>query len=100
MSDMKERYSFVTNNEENWQCIGIKGGRFQGVVYKYGKVSVPEKENEKGDLPLKFEYDIVDTNGLPDEFFTEDFHELIGDILVDILDEQLNKGTLQYATND
>ena len=51
-------------------------------------------------MPLKFEYDIVDANGLPDEFFTEDFHELIGDILVDILDEQLNKGTLQYATND
>ena len=102
MSDIKDQYTFVTDKKENWQCIGINGGRYQGVIYKYGKVTIPEppEENYEGDLPLKFEYDMIDSNGLPKEYFKEDFHALIGDILVDILDEQLNEGTLQYVSDD
>ena len=42
MSDMKDRYVFVTDNKDNWQCIGIRGGQFDGVVYKYGKITIPE----------------------------------------------------------
>ena len=59
MSDIKDQYTFVTDKKENWQCIGINGGRYQGVIYKYGKVTIPEppEENYEGDLPLKFEYD-------------------------------------------
>ena len=102
MSDMKDRYVFVTDNEDNWQCIGIRGGQFDGVVYKYGKITIPEppeKDIEK-DLTLKFEYDIVSTNNLPAEWFGEEFFNLIGDILVDILDQRMKEGTLEYVTND
>ena len=102
MSDMKDRYVFVTDNEDNWQCIGIRGGQFDGVVYKYGKITIPEppeKDIEK-DLTLKFEYDIVSTNNLPSEWFGEEFFNLIGDILVDILDQRMKEGTLEYVTND
>ena len=102
MSNIKDRYAFVTDKKENWQCIGIVGGRYEGVIYKYGKVTIPEppEENYKGDLPLKFVYDIVDTNGLPEGYFGDDFDKLIGDILVNILDDQLNKGMLQYVTDN
>ena len=102
MSDIKDQYTFVTDKKENWQCVGIRTGRFEGVIYKYGKVTIPEppEEDYQGDLPLKFEYDIVDTNGLPGEWFDESFYTLIGDILVDILDEQLKDGTLQYVSDD
>jgi hypothetical protein len=102
MSNIKDRYVFVTDNEDNWQCIGIRGGQFDGVVYKYGKITIPEppeKDIEK-DLTLKFEYDIVSTNNLPAEWFGEEFFNLIGDILVDILDERMKEGTLEYVTND
>ena len=75
---------------EDWTGIGITEGRYEGVIYKYGKVSVPEEENEDGTLPLRFEYDIIDTNNHPEEDFKEDFDGLIGDILVDILDKELN----------
>ena len=75
---------------EDWTAIGITKGRYEGVIYKYGKVSVPEEENEDGTLPLRFEYDIIDTNNHPEEDFKEDFDGLIGDILVDILDKELN----------
>ena len=63
-------------------------------MYRYGKVSIPRTEEltEEGDLPFRFEYDIVDSNGLEQEHFGQDFFKLIGDILVDIItnEEQID----------
>ena len=89
--NIKDSYIFVTNNKDETQCIGIRGGRFEGVIYKYGDVSIPNPNEMKGksDLPLKFYYDIVDNNSLPVEWFNEEFNTLIGDILVDILENQI-----------
>jgi|TARA_B110000967_G_C18804219_1_gene520102 hypothetical protein len=101
--NIKDSYKFVTNNNDETQCIGLThdAGRFQGVIYKYGKVSVPDPEEmkTKSDLPLSFHYDIVDNNSLPKEFFNEDFNNLIGDILVDILDDQLQGGKVNFEEN-
>ena len=95
---IRDQYVFITNKDENMQCIGIRKGKFEGVVYKYGKVSLG-KENKDGNLPFKFEYDILDNNMIPrKEFDDENFFKLLGDILVDIIDRQedLNIG----YTND
>ena len=95
---IKDQYVFITNKDENMQCIGIRKGKFEGVVYKYGKVSLGE-ENKDGNLPFKFEYDILDNNMIPrEEFDDSNFFKLLGDILVDIIDRQedLNIG----YTND
>ena len=61
---------------------------------------VSNEEYIEKDLTLKFEYDIVSTNNLPAEWFGEEFFNLIGDILVDILDQRMKEGTLEYVTND
>ena len=72
------------------QCIGIKKGKYAGVVYKYGKVSLGE-ETEDGKMPFKFEFDILDSNLIPrEEFDGDEFPKLIGDILVDVIDRQEN----------
>ena len=85
---IKDQYVFITNKDENMQCIGIRKGKFEGVVYIYGKVSLGE-ENKDGNLPFKFEYDILDNNMIPrKEFDDENFFKLLGDILVDIIDRQ------------
>ena len=96
IENIKDRYAFVTNNMDETQCIGIRGGRFEGVIYKYGNVSIPNPDEMKGksDLPLKFHYDIVDNNSLPIEWFNEEFNNLIGDILVDIIDNQIENGNV------
>ena len=77
-----------------------EAGKYQGVVYKYGKVSFAEEEDENGKLPLHFEWDIIDSNGLPKEMVDDEFFNLIGDVLYDILDQQLNDGNLQYVNTD
>ena len=87
---IRDQYVFITNKNEDMQCIGIKEGKFAGVVYKYGKVSIGE-ETKKGNLPFRFEYDILDNNMIPREQFDDDtFFNLLGDILVDIIDRQEN----------
>ena len=87
---IRDQYVFITNKNEDMQCIGIREGKFEGVVYKYGKVSLGE-ETENGSLPFRFEYDILDNNMIPrEEFDDENFFKLLGDILVDIIDRQEN----------
>ena len=95
---IRDQYVFITDRNQEQQLIGIRKGKFEGVVYKYGKVSLGE-ENKDRNLPFRFEYDILDNNMIPREEFDDDnFFKLLGDILVDIIDRQedLNIG----YTND
>jgi len=105
MENVKQLYQYVSNNKEQTQCIGLtkEAGQFQGVVYKYGKVAIPDPNELSGerDLPLSFLYDIVDSNNLPRNWLeTSEFHKLIGDILVDILDDQMKDGSVQFANTN
>ena len=90
MSDIKDNYTFVSQKDEDFASIMIKDGKFKDVIYNYGKVSIPKEDNlnEDGTLPFRFEYTIVDNVGIPREEFNEEFFTFIGDILVDIIDEQ------------
>ena len=90
MSDIKDNYTFVSQKVEDFASIMIKDGKFKDVIYNYGKVSIPEEDNlnEDGTLPFRFQYTIIDNVGIPRENFGEDFFTLIGDILVDIINEQ------------
>ena len=97
MSDIKSKYMFVSQVEDEWASVCIKGGKFDGVIYNYGKVSVPKKENDNGTLPFRFEYNIIDNVGISREDFGEEFFVLIGDILVDIIDDQLKENKLGYV---
>ena len=81
-----EQYQFIERRGDDFTCVGIKGGKYEGVIYKYGTVSIAEKENNKGEMPLSFQYDILDPNGLERKEFDDNFFNLIGDILVDIID--------------
>jgi len=102
MPDIKDRYMFVSGDDEDFASIMIKDGKFKDVIYNYGKVSIPEEDNlnEDGTLPFRFEYTIIDNVGIPRETFGEDFFTLIGDILVDIIHEQSEEDNVKYVTDD
>jgi hypothetical protein len=102
MSDIKNRYTFVSQEEEDFASIMIKDGKFKDVIYNYGKVSIPEEDNlnEDGTLPFRFEYTIIDNVGIPRDNFDEEFFTLIGDILVDIIHEQSEEDNVKYVTDD
>lgn len=84
-SKKKQQYKYVTDKTQTWQCIGLVGGKYDGVVYRYGKVGI----EENGDSAvLRFDYEIVDSNGIPVDSIGDDFRNTIGDILTEIIQNQ------------
>ena len=99
---MSVKWSWVSRKEDKQASLRISEGKFEGVVYSYGKVVLPveQKMNVKGDLPFKFEYSILDNANIDRKEFGNDFFTIIGDILVDIIDEQLQEENLEYRPDD
>jgi|TARA_B110000014_G_scaffold244018_1_gene214852 hypothetical protein len=96
--NIHEYFKYVTDKDQEWTAIGLteKAGEFQGVVYRYGTIVPPKEPSSKADLynnkdevtdklPFKFEWQILDSNGLEKERFNDKFFTLIGDILVHII---------------
>ena len=100
MSEVK--WSWVSRKEDKQASLRISEGKFEGVVYSYGKIVLPVEQeiNGKGDLPFKFEYSILDNANIDRKEFGKDFFKIIGDILVDIIDEQLQEKNLEYRSDD
>jgi len=100
MQNIKDKYVYLTTEKEDQTCIGIKGGTFAGVVYKYGEISLGE-ETDDGKMPFKFKFDILDNNGLSRPQFdaNDEWITLIGDILIDIIDEQHEKENKLESNN-
>ena len=99
--NIHEYFKYVTDKDQEWTAIGLteKAGEFQGVVYRYGTIVPPKEPSSKADLynnkdevtdklPFKFEWQILDSNGLEKERFNDKFFTLIGDILVHIISKE------------
>ena len=105
-----KKFVFLNSNAHPDQtCIGLTSETdYHGVVYKYGKVTFPEEimdEKEldrRKDLPFKFEYDILETNGIPKGNFNDKFEKLVGDVLLHIIIAQSEDGTIEsnYRTDN
>ena len=42
---MPENYTFVSRDKDKWTSILITKGDYEGVIYRYGRVSIAKKEN-------------------------------------------------------
>ena len=88
-----KRYIFAHREGDEYTCIKITEGKFIGVIYHYGKVSfAPESEMKEGKLPMKFDYTVALN---PTEYNLNDnqeFIDFIGDILLELLEEQVKSG--------
>ena len=102
MSDIKSKYKFVSRENEEWASVMLTEGKFKDVIYNYGKVSVPDenKKDANGNLPFRFEFNILDNVGIDRDEFGEDFFTLIGDILVDIINDDTETDVLEQAVNN
>ena len=56
---------------------------------------MPEPTSD-GFAQLSFDYNIEDNNNIPRDQFDEEFFQLIGDILVDIIDQRMEDETLIF----
>ena len=95
-----EKFVFLESKDiPNQTCIGLTElTDYAGVVYKYGKVTLPDENKLMQDnhLNLKFDYDILDTNGISKEILEgKEFHKLIGDILYHVIIAQSEDGNIE-----
>ena len=90
------RYTFAQKEGEEYSCVKLTEGKYKDVIYHYGRVAfAPESEKQPdGKLPMKFDY-TIDKN--PNNLILLDnseFIDYIGDILLELLEQQVKTGTL------
>ena len=95
-----KKFVFLENKDIPEQtCIGLtEKTEYAGVVYKYGKVTLPDESalSANEHLNLKFDYDIIDTNGISKDILEgKEFHKLIGDILFHVIIAQSGDGSIE-----
>lgn len=93
-------FNYVIPETEN-TTVGIKilSGEFLNTVYQYGKVKLQE-END-GAIYLQFIYNVLETPLNKEELEkNSDFKNYIGDILVNIMSANLDKGLIDEAGTD
>ena len=90
MSNKIKKIWELTDSKENPQigAIKINDGEFSGLVYQYGEVNFNERED--GQMEVKFKYNIIENPNDMKE--NQDMMNFMGDILVELLDEQLGEG--------
>ena len=89
-----KRYIFAQKQGDDFSCIKLLEGDYEGIIYKYNNIKFSETENEVGQIPLKFTYDIM-VNPNKKDIESNDFRNYIGDILIECVEEQLQNGTLK-----
>jgi hypothetical protein len=73
----------------------ITKGKFKDVIYKYNRFGLIDPEKEAEELKYRFEYDILE---IPEDIRKQsyadtegiEFEKLIGDILVEVIQENLD----------
>ena len=90
-----KKYVFAQRDVDDFSCIKLTEGPFSEIIYTYTNVKFASEENAQGKLPLKFTYEIKkNPNNVDTE--SEDFRQYIGDILVEVIEEQLENGTIKF----
>ena len=91
-----KKYTFVQKEGDDFTCIKLLQAPYKGIIYKYGKVGFAKDEDDKGNLPMKFDYDIIFNPFDETSIDKQEFIDYIGDILVELLDKQIQGGQVIY----
>jgi hypothetical protein len=84
LADLYDTWSFVEKDidQEHW-FIRLKGGRYDGVVYRYTEIKLkPEIES------ISFDYEVTE-HGEDNPHGDNDFNRLLGEILIQVLDDAM-----------
>lgn len=108
MSEIADQYRLVPDidgNDDSW-CIELTEGKFNGVIYRYGKVKLQlNEEDEDAGLTANFVYDIlsVPTELREQEFEDEvkwEFEHHLGNILMDVVQTSIDNSEVSQTEDD
>ena len=91
-------YTFAQRQDDDYTCIKLTEGKYTEVIYKYGNVGFKEVEDSEK-LSVIFDYNIM-KNPKDVDIDEQEFIDNIGDILIDLVEEQLATGKLDLKFED
>ena len=102
MNEYKEGvdYEFVIPaDKETTINIRVLKGLYADTVYQYGKVKIEEEKD--GAIYLRFVYNVMETTLNKEELEkSSEFKNHIGDILVSIMSQNIDKGIIDEVGTD
>ena len=85
-------YVFAQRQQDDFTCIKLTEGKYKNIIYKYGNVGFKPKEDSE-EMSVIFDYNVLrNPSGI--DYDNEEFTNYIGDILIDLVEEQLATGKL------
>ena len=100
-------YNYVEHKETNEPAFKISEGEFEGAVWNYKNVKLPlygddgnmiDLEEAK-QLVLTFEYDVL-YNPTDEDLKSDEFRNVIGDILLEVIDASLEHDQIKFNTEN
>lgn len=89
---MIKNYELLDEDYNGNQLIKLTSSEYSGIIYTYGRVRLLEEDDQ---LRVQFEYEIQENPvGVLDPTI---FRNHIGDILIDLLEENLLKNNIVYT---
>ena len=100
-------YTYVEHKKTKVPAFKITEGKYDGTVWNYKKVKMPlygDDDNmidleEVEHLVLTFEYDVL-YNPTDEDLKSDEFRNVIGDILLEVIDASLEHDTVQFNTEN
>ena len=100
-------YYYVTHKDTEQQGYRMGESKFAGVVWNYRDVKFPMYTDEgvmldpdrAEEIPLTFEYEVL-YNPTDENLTTGEFAEIVGDILLNIIDESLESDQIEFNTEN
>ena len=89
---MVVKYSHV--HKEDFIATRIDEGKYEGLIYQVGRIQFSQPD-KTGHRAMRFTYEILENKLLIE--IEDDITSIIGDIIVDQMEKQLEKGELVYA---
>jgi len=94
----EDQYAFITKDGYDHPAVVMLEGEYKDVAWGYTSVRVPQISLLNDPPKLAWEFEILDNAGREwDEFKNKSFVDLMGDILSDQIEEQLETGRLQFS---
>jgi len=76
-------------------ALKITEGEYEGILYQYGEVNFNERDD--GQMEVKFRYNMIENPNDVEE--NQDMMNFMGDILVELLEDQLGEGEFRSHVN-
>ena len=87
-----KRYTFAQRQQDDYTCVKLTEGKYKDIIYSYGKVGFKQKPNSE-EMGVIFDY-TIQRNPKDVDWDNQEFIDYIGDILVEIMEQQLKEGKI------